>query len=150
MSQKEALEDVMARRDTEDIQTDSKTMRWGGWISSGLVVLFLLVDGVVKVLQLAPAVEGTVRLGYPAEVVVWLGVVLLVCTILYIIPRTSVLGAILLTGYLGGATATQIRVENPWFLFPVVLGVLLWGGLFVREERLRTLIPVRNLPLSPR
>ena len=76
--------------------------------------------------------------------VVPIGIVLLACIAVYLIPRTSVLGAILLTGYLGGATATQVRLENPWFLFPVGVGVLIWGGLFLRDDRLRALIPVRS------
>ncbi len=117
---------------------------WAGRIISALVVLFMLFDSGIKVMQLAPAVEGTVRLGYPAGVVLPLGIALLACTILYAIPRMSVLGAILLTGYLGGATATQVRVEDPWFLFPVGIGVLVWGGLYLRDARLRALIPVRS------
>jgi len=115
---------------------------WTGRIVSALVVLFLVFDGVVKVLKLAVAVEGTARLGYPAGLVMGIGIVELVCVVAYVIPRTSVLGAILLTGYLGGATATQVRLEDPWFFFPVVIGVLLWGGLYLRDARLRTLIPV--------
>jgi DoxX-like protein len=95
-------------------------------------------------MKLAPAVEGTARLGYPVGLVVPIGIVLLACIAVYLIPRTSVLGAILLTGYLGGATATQVRLENPWFLFPVGVGVLIWGGLFLRDDRLRALIPVRS------
>ena len=115
---------------------------WTGRIVSALVVLFLVFDGVVKVLKLAVAVEGTARLGYPAGLVMGIGIVELVCVVAYVIPRTSVLGAILLTGYLGGATATQVRLEDPWFFFPVVIGVLLWGGLYLRDARLRALIPV--------
>ncbi len=115
-----------------------------GRVLSGLVIVFLFLDAIVKVLQLAAAVEGTVRVGYPVGVVLPLGIVLLACVVLYAIPRTSILGAILLTGYLGGATATQVRLGDPWFLFPVGLGVLAWGGLFLRDARLRALIPVRR------
>ena len=122
----------------------SKGQVWAGRVTSGLVVAFLLFDAIVKVIKLAPAAEGTARLGYPVGVVVPLGVVLLACTALYVIPRTSVLGAILLTGYLGGATASQVRMGDPWFLFPVGVGVLVWGGLFLRDDRLRSLIPVRR------
>jgi hypothetical protein len=122
----------------------SKKLLWAGRIISALVVLFLLFDATVKLLKLPVAVEGTTRLGYPASVVFPLGIVLLACVALYVIPRTSVLGAILLTGYLGGATATNVRVQNPWILFPVVLGVLAWAGLFLRDERLRRLIPLRT------
>jgi DoxX-like family len=118
----------------------SKKALWTGRIISGWLVLFLLFDGVVKVIKLAPAMEGTGRLGYPLSLVVPIGIVELLCVIAYVIPRTSILGAILLTGYLGGATATQVRVEDPWFLFPVAVGVLLWVGLLLREPRLRSLV----------
>jgi hypothetical protein len=121
-----------------------KTMLWTGRIISALIVLFMIFDGGIKVMKLAPAVEGTVRLGYPAALVVPIGIAALVSVVLYAIPRTSVLGAILLTGYLGGATATQVRVQDPWFLFPIVIGVLVWAGIFSRDDRLRTLIPLRN------
>jgi hypothetical protein len=117
-----------------------------GRIISALSALFLLFDAIIKVLRAAPAVEGTVRLGYPVGVVVPIGVTLLLCVVLYLIPRSSVLGAILITGYLGGAVATQVRVEDLWFLFPVGLGVLVWLGLYLRDSRLRTLIPLRGAP----
>lgn len=107
---------------------------------SGLVFLFLLFDSIIKVMRTDAAVDGTVELGYPENLVVGIGLVLLVCTVLYAIPRTAILGAILLTGYLGGATATQVRLEDPWFLFPVLLGVLVWAGLFLRDARLRALL----------
>ncbi len=116
---------------------------WTARILGSLLVLFLLFDGAGKALQFAPYVEGTVRVGYPASCVVPLGIVLLVCTILYVVPRTAVLGAILLTGYLGGATATHVRMGEP-FLFPVVFGVLLWACLYVRDERVRTLLLPRQ------
>jgi len=128
---------------TQAVPASKKTL-WAGRIISGLVVAFLLFDAIIKVVKLAPAVEGTARLGYPVSVVLPLGIVLLVSTALYAIVRTSVLGAILLTGYLGGATATQVRVQDPWFLFPVLLGVLVWTGLFLRDDRLRALIPLRT------
>ena len=128
---------------TQTVPASKKTL-WAGRIISGLVVAFLLFDAIIKVVKLAPAVEGTARLGYPVSVVLPLGIVLLVSTALYAMVRTSVLGAILLTGYLGGATATQVRVQDPWFLFPVLLGVLVWTGLFLRDDRLRALIPLRK------
>jgi hypothetical protein len=106
--------------------------------------VLLFFDGIIKVLRLAPAVEGTVRLGYSVSEVLPLGVVLLACLAVYVLPRTSILGAILLTGYLGGATATQVRLGDPWFLFPVAVGVLVWGGLFLRDDRLRALLPLRS------
>jgi hypothetical protein len=124
----------------------SKKMLWAGRVISALPAVFLLLDGIMKLVKPAPVVEATVRLGYPESVILGLGIVLLACTVLYLIPRTSILGAILLTGYLGGAVATHVRVGEGLFpvLFPVVLGVLLWGGLYLRNERLRALIPLRN------
>ena len=128
------------------MQTDivSKPALRAGRIISGLVILFMLYDAVVKLVKAAPAVEGTAKLGYPIWQVVPLGAVALVCVVLYAIPSTSVLGAILLTGYLGGATAAQVRVENPWFLFPVVIGMLASAGIYFRDQRLRALIPRRR------
>jgi len=125
----------------------SKGRLWTGRIMSALPTLFLFVDGVGKLVKPAPVVQGTLQLGYPESVLVGLGIVLLSCTVLYVIPRTAILGAILLTGYLGGAIATHVRVGSPLFshiLFPVYLAVLLWGGLYLRDERLRTLIPFRR------
>jgi hypothetical protein len=121
----------------------SKKMLWTGCVISALVILFLLVDSGGKIARFAPYLEGTVKVGYPAGLVVPLGIVLLICTVIYAIPQTSVLGAILLTGYLGGATATHVRVGQP-FWFPIMMGVLAWAGLFLREERLRALIPLRR------
>ncbi len=101
------------------------------------VILFMTFDAGVKILKLPAAVEGTVRLGYPVSLIQPIGAVALVCVLVYAIPRTSILGAILLTGYLGGATATQVRIQDAWFLFPPVLGALIWAGLYLRDERLR-------------
>jgi hypothetical protein len=126
------------------ISTTSKKGLWAGRLITGLTVLFLLFDTIVKVLGLPLAVQGTIRLGYPARLVVPLGIAELICLAVYLYPRTAVLGAILLTGYLGGATATQVRVEDPWFGFPIVIGVLVWAGLFLRNERLRALIPIEK------
>jgi hypothetical protein len=123
----------------------SKAM-WAGRILSGLAILFLLFDATVKVLQLPVAVQGTKELGYPESVIFGLGVVQVVCLVAYLVPRTSVLGAILWTGYLGGAIATHVRVGHPLFshvLFPVYVAALLWGGLWLRDERLRAVLPVR-------
>jgi DoxX-like family len=122
----------------------SSVSLWAGRILSAVVFLFMLFDGGAKVMRMAPAIEGTARLGYPASLVVPIGLAGLVCTVLYAIPRTTILGAILLTGYLGGATATQVRVQDPWFLFPVAVGVLVWVGPFLRDERLRALVPLRS------
>ena len=130
-----------------NIQTPvSKGKLWGGRIVSWLPALFLLVDGVMKLFKPAVVVEATVKLGYPENTILPLGIVLTVCTILYLIPRTAVLGAILLTGYLGGAVATHVRVGEGLFpiSFPIIFGVLLWGGLYLRDNRLRTLIPINQ------
>src|SRR5215212_6738112 len=118
----------------------SRSARWAGRVVSALVVVFLAFDGITKAMMVEPVVETTTRLGYPAGAVFGIGVTLLVCTALYAVPRTAILGAILLTGYLGGAVATQVRVEDPWFLFPAFIGVLAWGGLFLRDGRLRALV----------
>lgn len=124
----------------------SNVLLWVGRILSGLPALFLLVDGVMKLVKPAPVVEATVQLGYPESALLGLGIVLLASTVLYLIPRTSVLGAILVTGYLGGAVASHVRVSDGWFpiCFPVLVGVLLWGGLVLRDAGLRALLPVRR------
>src|SRR5215471_4494231 len=124
----------------------SKGALWAGRIMSALPALFLLVDGVMKLVKPEVVVKTTVELGYAESVILPLGVVLLGCTILYLIPQTAVLGAILLTGYLGGAVATHVHAGHGWFeiLFPVVFGALLWGGLVLRDGRLRALLPLRN------
>jgi DoxX-like family len=127
----------------------SKKGLLAGRIMSGLVIAFLAFDGVFKFVKPAPApvIETFARLGWSLSVAPVLGTVLLICTALYAIPNTSVLGGILLTGYLGGAVATHFRVGDPLFshvLFPTYLGVLLWGGLYLREPRLRALIPLRT------
>ena len=124
----------------------SKKALWAGRIVSGLPALFLLLDGIMKLIKPAPVVEATVKLGYPKNVIIPIGIVLLVCTVLYLIPRTSVLGAILLTGYLGGAVATHVRAVGGMFsiVFPVIFGVLIWLGLYLRDDRLRALVPLRQ------
>ena len=121
----------------------SKKMIWAGRIMSALPVLMLLLSGVMKLVRPAAVVEGFVRLGYPESLTVGIGIVELACAALYVVPRTSVLGAILLTAYLGGATATHVRIGEPFFM-PILLGVLVWGGLFLRDERLRALLPLRQ------
>ncbi len=121
----------------------SKKMLWAGHIISALPVLLLLFSGVMKFVKPASVVEGFVRLGYPESLALGIGIVELACTVVYVIPRTAVLGAILLTGYLGGATATHVRIGEPFFA-PIVLGVLVWGGLFLRDARLRALLPLQR------
>jgi DoxX-like family len=126
--------------------TVSKKKLWAGRIISGLAVLFLLFDGVAKVMKVAPVLEASARLGFSQNLVVGIGTVLLACVVVYVIPRTSILGAILLTGYLGGAVATQLRAGSPLFetLFPIIFGVLVWAGIFLRDNRLRTFVPLRS------
>ncbi len=124
-----------------------KTRFWTGCILSALAVLFLSCDSVIKFTGIAPVKDSFAQLGYPPSLAPGIGILELVCLAVYVIPRTSVLGAVLLTGYLGGATATHVRVGSPLFthvLFPIYVGVLVWGGLFLREDRLRALVPLRS------
>jgi hypothetical protein len=120
-------------------QVISNTQLWAGRIMSGLATLFLLWDGVLKLLKPLAVVKATRDLGYPESDIVGIGVVLLACTLLYLFPRTSILGAILLTGYLGGAIASQVRAEQSWFnvVFAFVFGCLTWAGLWLRDTRVR-------------
>jgi DoxX-like protein len=118
---------------------------WTGRTLTALAVLFLIFDAAVKLLRLAPAIEATTALGFTASVLVPLGTLEVLCLAVYLVPRTSVLGAILWTGYLGGAVSAQLRAGNPLFsnvLFPVYIAVLLWGGLWLRNARLRALVPL--------
>lgn len=119
----------------------SRGQTWTGRVLSGLVSAFFVMDGVMKLFKPAPVVQATLQLGYPESAIVGIGIVLLVCTVLYLLPRTSTLGAVLLTGYLGGAVASQIRVSAPWFniLFAVVFGCVVWAGLYLRDSRLRSI-----------
>jgi DoxX-like protein len=120
-----------------------KKMLWISYVLSALPALLLLFSGAMKLIGPPSVVEGFAHLGYDQSVALGIGIVELLCTVLYLIPRTSVLGAILLTGYLGGATATHLRIGEPFYA-AVLLGVLVWGGLFLRDERLRVLIPLRK------
>lgn len=116
---------------------------------SGLVILFMLMDSAFKFVISPEAVAESAKLGFTEHHMVPLGILALISTLLYLVPRTSVLGAILLTGYFGGAIATHFRVGNPLFshmLFPVYLAILAWGGLWLRNERLRRLFPVQSSP----
>lgn len=124
-------------------------MSWVGWGLSGLMIAFMLFDGAAKLALERHVVEATTKIGFPLDVIRPLGAISLFCTLLYAIPRTAILGAILLTGYLGGAVASKVRIEDPLFssvLFGVYFGLLVWGGLFLRDEQLRQLIPLRRKP----
>ena len=123
----------------------SKKRIWAGRILSVLPAMFLLVDGSMKLFKPPMVVEATLQLGYSESAIAGIGVVLLISTILYLIPRTAILGAILLTGYLGGAVATHVRVSAVAFniLFPVFFGALLWAGLWLRDRRVQDLLPLR-------
>jgi hypothetical protein len=121
-----------------------KAMLWTGWILGILPSLLLLLSGTMKLTKSEGVMQMFEHLGYPEQLVLVLGVVEVGCTLVYLIPRTAVLGAILLTGYLGGAVATHARLLEVQFLVPLVLGVLVWGGLFLRDARVRALIPLRR------
>src|SRR4030095_3329470 len=129
----------------DEVGVTSKRKLWAGRLITILTVAFLLFDAIVKVLNLPVAVEGTVRLEYPAKLVMFIGILELSCLSAYLYPRTALLGAVLLTGYLGGATATQVRVEEAWFIFPVAVGFLVWAGLLLRNDRLRLFLPIQSL-----
>jgi len=134
-------------KDMAETQTTvSKANLWAGRIVGGFVALFLLSDGVAKLFKPASVVDATVKLGYSESVIIPLGIVLIVCTILYLIPVTSVLGAILLTGYLGGAVATHVRTGEGMFpiIFPIIMGIMLWLGIYLCDTRLRNLVPLRQ------
>lgn len=127
----------------------SKTMRRFGYALSALPVLFMLMDSAMKLLALPIVLETAAQLGFPGTPAFahLLGIILLVCIVLYVFPRTSILGAVLLTAFLGGTVATHVRVDSPLFthtMFGVYLGVFLWGGLYLRDARLRALFPWRR------
>jgi hypothetical protein len=126
--------------------TTSKGRLWTGRVLTGLSVLFLLFDGIGKLVMPAPVVQATSRLGFPVSLIPGIGILLLVCTVLYAIPRTAVLAAVLVTGFLGGAAAIQMRAGSPLFenLFPVLFGILVWAGIYLREPRLCGVLPLRR------
>ena len=150
------------RNDSEDTTMTAATIRhastaprharstpravWAGRAISTLIALLLLFDASGKLLRVPQVVEGTAQLGYPVSTIVPIGIILLACVVLYAIPRTAVFGAVLLTGYLGGAIATHVRVGNPLFtheLFPIYVAVFIWAGLYLRDPRVRGLIAAR-------
>jgi hypothetical protein len=127
----------------------STPARWLGRITSGLVIVFLLFDGAIKLVPLPVVTETMDRMGYGSSETLarTLGIITIVCTVLYSVPPTSILGAILLTGYLGGAMASHLRIGSPLFthtLFGFYLGLMLWGGLWLRDKNLQSLIPFRR------
>lgn len=120
---------------------------WPGRILTGIPLLFLAFDASIKVLELAPAAEGTQQLGYPVDSLFTIGVLELLCVIVCLVPRTAILGAVLCTGYLGGAVATHVRVDSPLFshtLFPIYVAALLWAGLWLNDSNLRRVLPLRG------
>ena len=119
---------------------------WAGRALSGLSILFFLLDAVSHLLMPAQVVDAFNRLNFPLSLGPALGVIVIVCVIVYAIPRTAILGAILLTGYLGGAVATHVRARDPIFdtIFPIIFGVLIWGGVYLRNSQLRALIPIQR------
>jgi hypothetical protein len=130
------------------MQESSRAQRLTGRVLSGIAIAFLTFDSVAKLLQIQPVIDGTLQLGYPRDIVFTLGVVLLASVLTYAVPRTSVLGAMLLTGYLGGAVATHARLAHPLLshtLFPVYVAIFIWGGLVLRDARLRVLLPLRRI-----
>jgi hypothetical protein len=137
------LEEIIMHAEAETAAVSNK-MLWAGRVMSLLPVLMLIMSGVMKLAKPAAVVEGFALLGYPENLALPLGIVELACTALYVIPQTAILGAILLTGYLGGATATHVRIGEPFYA-PIVLGLLVWGGLYLRDTGLRALIPLRKI-----
>ncbi len=131
-------------RNATNTPATSRGMLLAGRIISGFVALFLLMDAVMRIARFTPYVDGLVQFGYPAHLAVPIGVSLLVGAVLYVIPRTAVLGAILVTGYLGGAVASHVRMEDSFFVTGIIFGVLAWAGLYLREPRLRALLPLRT------
>jgi hypothetical protein len=122
----------------------SKKMLWTGRVISAIPVLLMVFSATMKLIKAAPVVQGMPRYGYPESQIVMIGVLELLSCIIYLIPSTAVLGAILMTGYLGGATATNVRVGDPSYIMTVLLGVFVWGGVFFRDARVRALIPFRR------
>jgi hypothetical protein len=126
------------------MRADGRRRLWTGRLLGGLAAAFLVFDAAGKLLEVAPVIEGSGQLGYPPESVFGLGVILLCCVLVYLVPRTAVIGAVLLTGYLGGAVAAHVRVGSPLFthiLFPTYVAALLWGSLLLRDPRLRPFAP---------
>jgi len=127
----------------ETTDTSSKKMKITGWVLSILAILLLLADGFAKLIKPEPVIQATLQLGYPESTITTIGVLAIICAIIYAIPRSAFLGAILLTGFLGGAIATHFRINNPLFshtLFPVYILLFIWLGLYLRSSSLRKLL----------
>lgn len=124
--------------------TPSGKLLWTGRILSILAIVFMLFDAIGHLLKPAPVVQAFLQLGIPLSLSIYLGIIQLLCILIYVIPRTSILGAVLITGYLGGAVAIHMRVGNPLFecIFPIIIGVLFWAGLLLRDTRLRAIFPI--------
>lgn len=139
------LQAALMPAETNDL---SRKRLWTGRVLTGLSGAFLIFDASMKLFKPPLVVEATVHLGYPESTIVGMGVVLLACTLLYLIPRTSILGAVLLTGYLGGAVATNVRAEQPMFnvVFPVIFACIAWGGLWLRDKRLKQMLTLKGKP----
>jgi hypothetical protein len=130
--------------DTAPSAPTSTRRRWVGRTLTGLAVAFLLFDSAMKLAMVQPVIDATQRMGFPVDTARPIGLVLLACLAIHLVPRTAVLGAVLLTGYLGGAIASHVRLEDPLLshtLFPIYFGVLVWGGLYLRDPRVRTMAP---------
>lgn len=128
---------------SHDAPVSSKRL-WTGRIISALPALLLLFSGTMKLLRVSAVIDGMAHYGYPEHLILLIGMLEVGCTIVYLIPRTAILGAILMTGYLGGATATNVRVGDPSVIGPILAGILVWAGLYLRDGRLSALIPVRR------
>jgi hypothetical protein len=139
------MEERSMPSDTQTASASKKKL-WAGRIFTTLVALMLLGSAVGKLLNPEAVLKSFAHFGYPEGLIVGIGILEIACTIVYLIPRTSILGAILVTGYLGGATATNVRVGDPAFAAPIVFGILVWAGLYLRDDRLRAFIPLRTPP----
>lgn len=140
-----SFSNVISRSEQNAARSETNIKRWSAYIVQGVLVLFLLFDALPKIAQMDFVVEASADLGYSATMISVIGAVLLACTILYVIPRTAVLGAVLLTGYLGGAVATTLIAEEGMFYFPIIIGALVWLGLYLRDaERLQPIVPWQN------
>lgn len=124
----------------------SKAALWAGWVMSAIPILMILFGSIMKLIRHPSVIDGFAQAGLPAHLIIPVGLVELVCVVVYAIPRTSILGAILMTGLLGGAILTELRIGNPTTPLPLMMGILAWAGLYLRDPRLRQMIPLRRTP----